>query len=118
VAPPPSYLDAMPLPRPASPRFLWADLKAFWQQRPRHQYLAGALAILIPIGIIVAFYFDAQTNILPDEQIIYVESWGADRSVEEIEAKQKADLEERRAFREERRRQFQRVDEQLNRLGI
>ncbi|HWT13435.1 MAG TPA: hypothetical protein VN231_11820 [Allosphingosinicella sp.] len=108
----------MPLPRPASPRALWTDLNAFWRQRPRHQWLAGALAVAIPIGILVSFYFDAQTNILPREQITYIESWPATRTDEEIKAKQKADLAERRAFQEERRQQFQRLDEQLNRLGI
>ncbi len=114
----PHYLDLMPLPRPATPRVLWTDLKAFWQQRPRHQWLAGTLAILIPIGILVSFYFDAQTNIQPPAQIIFVDNWPADRSDEDIKAKQQSDLEERRALQAERQRQFKQLDERLNRLGI
>ena len=55
---------------------------------------------------------------MPREQIIYVDSWPADRTDEEIKAKQKADLEERRAWQAERQRQFQQLDSQLNRLGI
>ena len=108
----------MPLPRPAAPRALWNDIRAFWKERPRHQWFALTLAIAIPIGILTSFYLDSYTNILPRETITYVESWPADRSDEEIRAKQKADLEARRAAEAERQRQFQRLDSQLNRLGI
>ena len=108
----------MPLPRPASPRVLWNDLRAFAAQRSRHQWVAAVLAVLIPIGIVVAFYFDGQTNLVPRQTIYYVDSWPATRTDEEIIAKQKADLEARKAREEERRRQFQRLDDKLNRLGI
>jgi hypothetical protein len=108
----------MPLPRPARPSVLWNDVRAFWRQRPRHQWMAGTLAVMIPIGILISFYYDTQTNIVPRETITYVESWPADRTDEQIKAKQKADLAERQAAQAERQRQFQRLDEQLNRLGI
>lgn len=108
----------MPLPRPASPRVLWADMRAFWRQRPRHQWVAALLAVTIPVGIIVVFYLDTQTNIMPGEQLIYVESWPATRSDDEIRVKQKADLERREQFERDRREQFQRLDQNLNRLGI
>ena len=114
----PHYLAAMPLPRPAAPRALWNDIRAFWSGRPRHQWAALGGAIAIPIGILFSFYLDSQTNILPGETITYVESWPATRTDEEIKAKQKADLEELRAWQAERQRQFQRLDSQLNRLGI
>ena len=114
----PHYLVAMPLPRPARPSVLWSDLRAFWRDRPRHQWVAAALSVSIPIGIVFSFYLDSYTNILPRETITYVESWPANRSDEEIKAKQKADLEARRAAEAERQRQFQRLDSQLNRLGI
>jgi hypothetical protein len=108
----------MPLPRPANPRVLWNDLRAFWTERPRHHWMAGVLAVLIPIGLVTAFYFDAQTNVRPVRTIIYVDSWPSDRSDEQIRAKQKADAEAMKAHQEERQRQFQRIDSQLNRLGI
>ena len=108
----------MALPRPASPRVLWSDLRAVWKERPPHRWIAATLAVLIPVGVLVTFYFDGQTNILPREQLIYVNSWPADRSDAEIVAKQKADLELRKAAEAERRRQFQRLDDNLNRLGI
>ena len=112
------YLHAMPLPRPARPGVLWNDLRAFWRQRPRHQWLAGTLAVAIPIGILVSFYLDSYTNVRPRQIIYYVDSWPANRSDEEIKAKQKADLEQRRAREAERQRQFKQIDDRLNRLGI
>lgn len=108
----------MPLPRPASPRALWADLRAFWRERPRHQWAAAALAVMMPIGIVTAFYIDGQTRLTPVRTIYYIESWPATRSDAEIKAKQQADLAERRAHEQRRRREFQRLDESLNRMGI
>lgn len=108
----------MPLPRPASPRFLWQDMKAFWANRPRHQWIAAVLAVLIPIGIVIAFYFDSGHKVRPVRTIYYVESWPVTRSDEEIKAKQQVDQAEREARERERRQEYQRLDDQLNRLGI
>jgi hypothetical protein len=104
--------------RPSSPRALWADLRLFWTNRPRHQWLAAFLALLIPAAIVTVFYFDAKTNILPDETISYIHSWPAARSDAEIKAKQKADAALLEARRRERQRQFQELDRALNRMGI
>lgn len=93
-------------------------MRAFWRDRPRHQYVAATLAILIPIGIVVAFYIDGQTRLRPVQTIIYVDSWRADRSDAEIRAAQKARQEREEREQLERQRQFQRLDNQLNRLGI
>ena len=112
------YLGPMPLPRPSSPRALWKDIRAFTAQRPRHQWVAGLLALIIPAGILVSFYFDGQTNLVPRQTIYYVDSWPANRSDEEIKAKQKSDLEARQAREAQRRAEFQRIDNELNRLGI
>jgi hypothetical protein len=104
--------------RPPSPRALWADLKAFWSNRPRHQWAAALLAVLIPIGIVTVFFFDSRTNLAPRETIIYMNSWPSNRSDAEIAAKQKADQAALEARRRERQRQFQRIDNTLNRIGI
>lgn len=108
----------MPLPRPAGPRALWNDLRAFWAQRPRHQYVAAALAILMPIGIVVGFYIDGQTRLTPVQTVIYVNSWPASRTDAQIRTDQKAQLDRERAAQRERQRQFQKIDDNLNRLGI
>lgn len=108
----------MPLPRPASPRALWNDLRAFIGDRSRHQLVAAFFAVLMPAIIVVIFYYDGQTNIMPGPQVIYAESWSADRSDEEIVAKQKVDQERIEKWRAERREQFQKIDDSLERLGI
>lgn len=103
----------MPLPRPASPRALWADLRAFAKERSRVQWFAAVFAILIPIAIIVTFYYDARTNIAPGEQLIYVESWSADRTDAEIAVAQKERQERQEAIAAERQRQFKELERQL-----
>jgi hypothetical protein len=70
----------MPLPRPASPRALWADIRAFTSERRPHHWVALALAVSIPLGIIFIFDLDGRTNIAPGPQLIYVESWPANRA--------------------------------------
>ena len=108
----------MPLPRPASPRALWADLRAFTSERRPHQWVAMALAVAMPVAIVVTFYLDGKTNILPGPQLIYVESWPANRSDEEIKAQQKIDQAARDKANKERQRQFKELDDKLERLGI
>lgn len=103
----------MALPRPSSPKVLLADLKAFARERNRHQLVAGALAILMPVVILVGFYYDSRTNIAPGEQLIYVESWSATRTDEEIIAQQKIDQAEKERRAAERQRQFQKLEKQL-----
>lgn len=93
-------------------------MRAFWRDRPTHRWVAAVLAVLIPIGIVVVFYLDGNTNIMPREQAIYVESWPATRTDAEIKAKQQTDLARRERFERERREQFQRLDNQMNRLGL
>ncbi|HYJ83745.1 MAG TPA: hypothetical protein VEW26_13000 [Allosphingosinicella sp.] len=108
----------MPLPRPASPRALWADLRAFTSERRPHHWVALALALAIPLGIVLIFDLDGRTNIMPGPQLIYVESWPANRSDEEIKAQQKIDQAWRDKANKERQEQFRKLDEKLERLGI
>ena len=76
----------MPLPRPASPRVLWTDLRAFLSERPRHQWAIAAISALIPALIILAFFIDSGQNIRPREEIVYFKSWPATRTDAEIRA--------------------------------
>jgi hypothetical protein len=108
----------MPLPRPASPRALWADLRAFASERRPHHWVAAGLAIAMPVAIIFLFVLDGRTNILPGPQLIYVESWPANRSDEEIKAQQKIDQAARDKANKERQEQFKRLDDKLERLGL
>jgi hypothetical protein len=103
----------MPLPRPASPAALWKDMRAFLAQRSKHQMIAAFFALAMPLVIIFGFIRDAQTNIGPKPQVIYVESWSADRTDEEIVAAQKVHQAEREAMQAERQRQFQELQRRL-----
>ena len=103
----------MPLPRPASPSVLWADLRAFARERGRHQWIAAFFAIVMPIVIVVGFIVDARTNIAPGEQLIYVDSWSANRTDAEIKAAQAKREEERQAIAAERQRQFKELEKKL-----
>ena len=103
----------MALPRPASPRALLADLRAFAQQRSRVQWIAAAVAVMMPIVIIWAFIKDGNTNIAPGEQIIYAESWSADRSDAQIRIDQARRQKEREAAMAERQRQFKELGRRL-----
>jgi hypothetical protein len=103
----------MALPRPASPRALLADLRAFAQQRSRVQWIAALVAVMMPIVIIWTFIKDGNTNIAPGEQLIYVESWSADRSDAQIKIDQARRQKEREAGLAERQRQFKELERRL-----
>jgi hypothetical protein len=100
----------MPLPRPASPRILWTDLRAFARERPKHQWIAATAAIVMPLIIIFGFYKDAQTNIAPGEQIIFAESWAGTRTDDEIKAAQAEREKRRQEIQAERQRQFKELE--------
>lgn len=108
----------IPLPRPASPRALWADIKAFASERRPHQWFAALAAIAIPTAIIVTFVADTRDAHKAPATITYVNSWGADRSIEETRETIRANEEARKVAEEERRRAFQKVQDFNNRLGI
>lgn len=103
----------MPLPRPSSPKAVLADLRAFFAERSQYRLVSAALAVMLPIIIIIGFVIDGNTNIAPGEQLIYVESWSADRSDEEILAAQKERQAEREAIQAERQRQFQELEKRF-----
>ena len=103
----------VPLPRPASPHALWRDMKAFAAARQRHHWIALVLAIVIPVTIIVGFSFDIAFRSEPQPRVIYVDSWRADRSVEESQANIEARAKSNEAAREERRKGYQELKERL-----
>lgn len=108
----------MSLPRLVSPRALWADIKAFASQRRPHQLIALAAAIAVPSVIILTFIADTKDAHNAPAQITYVNSWNADRSIEETRAAIREHEARRKAAEEERRRGFQKIQDFNNRLGI
>jgi hypothetical protein len=103
----------VPLPRPASPRALWRDLKAFFAERHKHHWIALGLALLIPVLIFFGFIYDHAFYTKPREEITYFESWRADRSLEETRANIEKRAADRKAAEERRRQEYQQLKDQL-----
>ncbi|HVH38193.1 MAG TPA: hypothetical protein VM757_06365 [Sphingomicrobium sp.] len=102
-------------PRPVSPRAAFADLRAFLGHTSREQRIGAVLAVLATTIIVIEFFVDSKINTAPPPQIIYADSWNANRTDAEIIADQKKDQAEREAFAREKQRQFQELE---NKLGI
>ena len=115
----PAYLGAMSVFPPVSgPRALWADLKLFWSTRTRVQWIAGALALVIPVGLGVAFWLDGKTNISPGPTITFIESWPANRTAADTRANIERVAAEKARRDAVRQRDFQDADNQLSRIGL
>lgn len=101
------------LPPFSRPSVAFSDLKAFLRNRDRDRWLGGALALLFTAIIIVVFFLDASVNTAPPPQIIYTDSWSANRTDAEIVAQQKEDQAARAAAQQERQRQFKELQDKL-----
>jgi hypothetical protein len=108
----------MRLPRPASPRALWQDIKSLAGHRSPHQLVAATLAVAIPVIIGVTFVADFEDAYDAPEQVIYVQSWKADRSIEETRAAIAEYEGRRKAFEEDRRKSFQKIEAFNNKIGL
>ena len=69
--------------------------------------------MLVTTIIVIEFLVDSKINTAPPPQIIYVDSWTANRTDAEIIADQKKDQAERDAAAKEKQRQFQKLEKQL-----
>ena len=103
------------IPRPVGPRAAISDLAALIRQRSSEQLIGAALALLSTIIIVILFLVDSKVNTAPSAQIVYVESWSANRTDAEIAAQQKKDQAAKREAELEKQRQFQRLE---NRFGM
>ena len=102
-------------PRPVGPREALRDLAAFMRQRSREQVIGGALALLVTTIIVIEFLVDSKTGMSQPAQIVYAESWSANRTDAEIEADQKKDQAKRKQAQLEKQREFQKL---ANAFGI
>jgi hypothetical protein len=100
-------------PRPVGPRAALNDLRAFMRQRSREQVIGALLAVLVTTIIVIEFLVDAKINTAPPPQIVYAQSWSANRSDAEIIADQKKDQAAKDAAAKEKQRQFQKLEKQL-----
>jgi hypothetical protein len=100
-------------PRPVGPRAALRDLGAFMRQRSREQLIGASLALLSTIIIVILFLVDSKSGTAPPPQIVYVESWSANRTDAEIIADQKKDQAKKREAQLEKQRQFQKLEKQF-----
>ena len=110
---PPTYRAMAILPPTVGPRAALRDLAAFMRQRSREQMIGAALAVLVTIIILIIFFVDSKINTAPPEQIVYVESYGANRTDAEIIADQQKASEQRRKAEEARRKEFQELEKKF-----
>ena len=113
AAPAPIF-GAMPLPRPASPaRPLGRPPRLLVGAQPRHQWVAGALAVAMPIAIVVAFYLDGQTNIVPRRADHLRRELARQPHRRRDQGQAEGRPSATRAVEAERQRQFKQLDEKL-----
>lgn len=104
----------MVLPRPSSPRRALSDAGAFFRGRGKHQLIAGGLAIFCPALIVAGFWLDGHTNLAPPPRhLIFAESWRADRSDAEIQARQRIETVAKEKAARERREAYRRLQQRL-----
>ena len=123
---PGAYLGRMAIfPRPVSPWRAIRDLRVFLAQRERHELIFAFLSVFITVMLIVGFYIDSQVEKPWKRNIQYVESWPLSRSDAEIVAQQKIDMVKKKAAmakfeaeRQKRMKSFQRLDKQMDDLGL
>jgi hypothetical protein len=101
------------LPPTYRPGVALRDLGAFLRQRSREQVIGASLAVLVTIIILIIFFVDSRINTAPPAQVIYVESFPANRTDAEIIADQEKHQAQREAAAKERQRQFQKLEKQL-----
>jgi hypothetical protein len=103
------------LPKPSSPRAVFRDFLSFVRQREREHVIGASLAFLVTLIILLIFLIDPKVNTAPPEQITYADIYPANRTDAQIIADQKKDAAARAAFKKEKQRQFQEIE---NKLGM
>lgn len=111
----PSRPKRIAFPQPAF-KGAASDLKTMFWGMDRRRWLFLILAFAMTFAILFGFLIDSDLRKLgPGEQLIYVESWSANRTDVEIKAQQRREQAVRKRVQEERQRQFQKLG---NSLGV
>jgi hypothetical protein len=103
----------------------WRDVRRFFATRKPHELWFLVLAMVVTMAILLGFAHDSNIKRPYHEEIIYVESWPANRSEAEILAQQKIDAAKKareqaaiEKAQKERQAQFQRLDNELSAWGL
>jgi hypothetical protein len=101
------------------------DLRVFLSHRQPYELGFLLLSVVMTTGLIAAFIHDSHEERVYKREITYFDSWPANRTTEEIVAKQKADLPKelaRKAEIERRQKEvqasFKRYDDSLKKWGL
>jgi hypothetical protein len=104
----------------------FGDLRRFLASRARHEIIFLFAAFFICGFVVIGFAISSNVDkpYKPPE-IIYVQSWRADRTDAEIIAQQKIDMEKQKIqdakeaeFEAKKRASFKRLDDQLKSIGL
>ena len=109
----PTYGAMAILPPTVGPRAALRDLTAFLRQRSREQVIAGTLAVLVTVIIVIIFFVDSKINTAPPPQVVFVENYPANRTDAQIKADQLKASEDRKKAEEARRKEFQKLEKQF-----
>ncbi len=99
-------------PRPARPKALLTDIKAFLRGEERHKILIALISILMPALLIAGFYVDSKRD-KPPTQIVYIQNYNGERSDEEIIKQNVADQKILDAKRRAKQEEYQRLAKTL-----
>jgi hypothetical protein len=99
----------------------YRDLRGFLLRRKPHELWFLLLAMVVTMVVIIAFDLDSNIPVPYHENIIYVQSWPANRSEAQILAQQKIDMAAKAKkdaaiakAEAERQAQFKKLNDQLN----
>ncbi len=116
MSPAPPYLGRMSvLPPMVNPRAAMSDFAAaIGGDSKRDRVLGLTLAVLVTTIIVIIFFVDAKINTAPPPRVTYVELYAPTRTDSDIVAAQQKDSATRKAFREQKMRDFQALQKRLN----
>jgi hypothetical protein len=94
----------------------FGDLRLFMSTLGRRHYIAALASMVITVFLVWGFYRESYA--VAEPQIVYVESWPANRTDAEIQADQKKDAAERHRQQAERQAAFKQLDDFNKRIGL
>jgi hypothetical protein len=107
------------LPPPARPSVLIRDMRVFMQGDRRYKLLFAALSVAITSLIVTGLIIESWWGIEPEGvQIVYAADFPSSRTDAQIIAQQKIDQAILEKAKAERRRQFQKLDDNMTKLGF
>ncbi len=107
------------LPPLARPSVLIRDMRIFLTGYRRYRLVFAALAVGVTSLLVTMMIIESWWGVEPEgQQIVYAEDFQATRTDAQIIAQQKIDQAARDKAKAERRRQFQKLDDDMTRLGL